>query len=975
MQGVFQINRFNPTVAKLELTLHKPNGEQVGVLNDAINRNGDFSYGQFNTLEFSVPRFVERKHNLVKYVEFDLLRDKYLIKATYGDLFSEYLVITNIKKTGGQTPQKHVKAKSRQHELNGFILTNLEALSYTVRELLDLVLKGTNWKIGSIDPSLELIIGDDGYVDDPDKEIPRRSFEETKITVINLLYKMAQTFGVILQFDTFNRTISVTTPEKAETDKGLFASYGKFVKSLDEDIDSESIVTRLFVYGRDNLTINEVNPTGQSYLEDFSYYMQGYETDSNGNVISSSPYMSDSLCQAIIDYNLLLIEKDGLFKFYLDELKPLQNTWSTKMAEMYQLEYDLEIILDNLDLAKAHEHNLIEQRKQEEAAQRQLIASKQIEIDAIEAQIQDVENDISDLRELLSLENNFTQEQIEERNDYISYGEWTDSNIIKVEELYEKGKEQFKKMREPIKDLDLSLVQFLSAIECHSDWDRIGLGYVIRVDYEPLDIEFRAVITNMKIGFDSNDLSISISNVDYKDDKLKFLEMLYGTAVSTADRLQQKDKEWSDNIDRTDYLAEFLENPWETSRQRILAGQDEVIQIGRRGIIINNPKFPNEQVILQSGIIALSRDYGENWDTAISPYGVAASVVIGKLIMGEKLEIGDEEGTFEIKGNLLTIKDRNDVVRLRLGEYSNNKFGLQLMNKTGSQVVLDENGILQTWQQGAADNVDQVNGLQLNIYLPSDTLSIRQAILRFVILPFRSYSATTKSGGATVPTTSSGGSVQTSTASGGGSTPTSSSGGGVAKSTASGGGSTPTSTAGGNHVHRMFSTVGFSTNDQPDLLVRAGANSSMGSQSLYLPAGNAAPAEYYTAGSSGNHSHTVTIGSHTHSFEIPNHSHTVTIQPHSHNFTIPAHDHTVTIPAHSHDIAHGIYTSTFAQGVGVIINGINRTNQLGGKFNSSQANLNIAPYLNIGQWNTIELTSEQLGRLDGNIFIQAMLAT
>src|SRR5699024_5723189 len=138
---------------------------------------------------------------------------------------------------------------------------------------------------------------------------------------------------------------------------------------------------------------------------------------------------------------------------------------------------------------------------------------------------------------------------------------------------------------------------------------------------------------------------------------------------------------------------------------------------------------PNEQLRATAGVLALSLDGGENFSTAISPYGVVADRLIGRVILGEKLEISDDDGTFKINGNLLTIQDRNEVVRLKLGEYASNRFGLQLFNKSGKDIVLDENGILQTWQDGRSDNVDSSNGLRLYIYLPSDTLSIRQARL------------------------------------------------------------------------------------------------------------------------------------------------------------------------------------------------------------------------------------------------------
>jgi len=253
------------------LSLHKPNEEQVGSLSDAYNRRGTFSYGRYNELQITVPKYVERKHKRIPYKEFELIRDKYLVKATYGGLFSEYLIVTKMHKSKHDgMPIKEVTLRSRQYELNGKILRNLEALSYTPEEIIKLGLQGTNWTVGHIDSEFN----------EPNEEglRPRRSFDETKITSLNLLYKIAETFGGTLEFDILNSTVSLYKPENAELDYGLRASYGKYIKTLDEDIDAESVVTRLYVYGKDGMSINEVNPTGQSYIEDFSYYMQGFKS-------------------------------------------------------------------------------------------------------------------------------------------------------------------------------------------------------------------------------------------------------------------------------------------------------------------------------------------------------------------------------------------------------------------------------------------------------------------------------------------------------------------------------------------------------------------------------------------------------------------------------------------------------------------------------------------------------------------------
>ena len=99
---------------------------------------------------------------------------------------------------------------------------------------------------------------------------------------------------------------------------------------------------------------------------------------------------------------------------------------------------------------------------------------------------------------------------------------------------------------------------------------------------------------------------------------------------------------------------------------------------------------------------------------------------------------------------------------------------------------------------------------------------------------------------------------------------------------------------------------------------------------------------------------------------ILGHSHEIS---HSHR----GGEHTHPLGQHTHNTIYGIFTGTSATGVTVVINGADRTTALGGPFTADQSNLNIAAFLNIGQWNTIALGSSQLGRIDGTVFIQALM--
>lgn len=659
----FEIDEDKKTPS-LNLSLAKPNLDIIGNLVEVGDRDGKFSFGQFNEITFTIPKFIVRKHKKVLNKNYINMRERYLVKADYGHLLSEWMIVTNISKVKDEIPKKKVTIKSRQIELNDKRLRNYEAESYRPFQVMGDALRYTNWRVGHIDGKLEAIY---------------RSFDETDITVLNMLYKIAETYKGILEFDTINQIINLRDSENIEVDLGLTATYGKYIKSVQQDSDPFAMVTRLSVYGKDDISINSINPTGASYLEDFSYFMEGYETDAKGNVVSSSPYMSDSLCQAIIDYSELVNSKEGVFKKYLDDRQPIYDKWIERASELYALEIDLAIIEDKLDIAKAMESDKksLERDKTDKIIE---INNKQKQVDDLDEELTLIELDIEYLREELDLENNFTSQQIAERNYYIIDGEWSDRNYFDVDDLYEQGAKILKKRREPEMTLDFSLIQFLDVVEAQRDWNRIGLGYVMRVDYTPLDIEFKALITEFNIGFDSQDLKITVSNVDYKSDRKKFLELLYGTAVSTSQKFDMESIKWDESSGKTTEMEKILEGAWDAASRRILAGVNESVTFDGRGLRIVNPDFPNEMLIGQAGVLALSKNGGQDWQTAISPDGIVAERLLGRIIMGQNLIMENENQEMRFDGDGLTITRSDNKIKTHI----NATDGIKIQRNFGS---------------------------------------------------------------------------------------------------------------------------------------------------------------------------------------------------------------------------------------------------------------------------------------------------
>lgn len=272
----------------------------------------------------------------------------------------------------------------------------------------------------------------------------------------------------------------------------------------------------------------------------------------------------------------------------------------------------------------------------------------------------------------------------------------------------------------------------------------------------------------------------------------------------------------------------------------------------------------------------------------------------------------------------IQVFDNKSRERVQLGNYATGRYGLKLVDETGQRTVLDDVGILQSWQDSQTDNVDRGYPLNLRIYIPNETSRIYAAKLQIYTENFRAYQRGNKYGG-----------YDTKTSEGGG-------GDYVSESTTADGSYSDSLTSGavevtylgkGNHDHAL----------------RDGELKDM--YGNYMGKFRA----------SGEHKHEVSI-------RIPSHQHSV-------RFTLPDHTHRYEIPSHTHDPIFGIITQYSNSAYSIQINGTDVTRPLTGKntFSGTVENVDISRYLSIGRWNTIAISNTGLGRVSASIFMQAFI--
>lgn len=625
-----------PLDPKLSICL--PNRMTIGKLTEAMNISNNVSLNKNNEISFKIPFQKEKNRQLVKNENIDKLRVKYCIKLELGNNV-EYYIINEITDNAQNEEYREVHAYTIEYELNDKIIQYFSDTNGAT-QIISQALEGTLWSIFYIDS---------------DYDIKHRTFEDVQeITVLSFLYQVAETFGGVLQFNTVDRTVSLVKEENIGHNKGLKLSYGKYLKTLNKTASSDEQVTRLYVYGSEEMSINTVNPTGSSYIEDFSYFLYPFQRDSNKNTISSSYYMSDSLCHALLDYQELVESKQNEFTTKLASYRTLYSNLSILETEMSVLESEKKEIEDAIYLKKGTGQDY-SQESIDLANKQDEINNKQSQINTTKTDINTVTIAINQLRDVMSIENNFTADQIKERSMYIIDKVWRDENIIDEDELYEAGLEQFKKLKEPQTTFSIDIVNFLNIITEQRNWGKLSLGDTVTIQYELMNIEVQAKIVEIQYDYQDNNIRVTISNTfDLRSSEQKVLDKLYDS-YSTSSSLDMSKYKWNGSYSKIGEINEIINSTWDANKRTIEFGVNNSISMSGKGLVIQDPTNPNNVLVAQSGILAISNDNMATWKHAITSSGIVGERIFGKILAGVNLTIENQSGTFKVDQNGATL--------------------------------------------------------------------------------------------------------------------------------------------------------------------------------------------------------------------------------------------------------------------------------------------------------------------------------
>lgn len=533
-----------------------------------------------------------------------------------------------------------------------------------------------------------------------------RTFETQSCSWLSMLTQVEEAFDCVITFDSYNQTISVYDKGSFGEEVGLMLTFENALKEISKQKKIGDVVSRLYVESS-NTSIASVNPLGTEYVESFEYY-------------KNHGIMSEELKKAIEDYDDLIAEKDIEFmtlnsqKREKDQRMTLESSRLTSVEEQHTAENAILIsYIKYYNDAPESEKNAWAEKQ---AQQQERVVALEKEIETIEDTIQELENEIEVLQNAMTQigidiakENAtyngkklFTDELLLELSDYIVESSISDEVYLTSSGLYSHAVQTLSDMQSVYIDFTISAdVEFLNKLQTPNGFSNfIFLGAKIMIEDtsgELADDDGLVVLYSYTYSPKTN----KISNFKFTNNKeaptssIRTIGSIAKQTNATKSLTDFYKATWEDTRQKTVDIGKIITEGLDLSAQKIRSRTEKnVIEMDEAGIFLIDASDTNNQLGMINDLICMTDDKWKTSKIAISPEGIVADLLIGRVILGQELYISNGDFAFQVRDNGMTIKDRvgSDKIFIGLDDNYNPVFKLG-MNKEQDHLMW-ENGEL-----------------------------------------------------------------------------------------------------------------------------------------------------------------------------------------------------------------------------------------------------------------------------------------
>ena len=714
-----------------------------------------------------------------------------------------------------------------------------------------------------------------------------RFFEQCSTTWYSFLTcEVAEAFDCVFEFDSYNQTLNCYHKDNYGNDSGLYMSYENGIKEINKTYKVGETVSRLYVESA-NVSISEANKLGTEYVECFDYYIR-------------EGLMSDSLIFALKRYDTLLEEKQIEWLGIRQKKNKVDQQLTLKEGELTSLnaryKYETSILSAYIQAGndadkQAEQSQLVEQLDKEIQALMTTIQTLKDEADGYYQQMIKLGEGISKPLATDQQGKIFSDLDLQELEECTVEGSLQNDTYLTSTGLYNYAIDYIKELNDVAIDFTISTENLIHRVVHPDGWQEVvALGERIWIDETDLLADDKPFIQLTAFTFNPNEKGGEITSLSFTNNKqpasdIKTIGDIGRQSAQTSNMTNFYKEVWKQAKSNNVHVAKLLEEGLDAAAMAV-RGRSSInkIDITESGIFVIDATDENNQICLMSSMIAITQDRWKTSKLAITAQGVSTEVLIGQLILGEQLFIGNEDGTFVINPNGLSVFDKGNTEpgeeRIFLGIEEVNgvsKARLRLHSaKDDKKLVLSEDGIFQVIPVHAMDNFDKDNPLECAFYISDNIQTIHNFNLRVKLGKFRAYSKTSKSGGGSSTT-------KTSKSSGGFS---------VSSSTNKGGSVSKTTEV---YYPESLLVHGVFTNE------------------VWNPDGE----EFEPTAT--RHRHNLygidKLMEHSHAFVIPDHSHNFKVSQDGHTHTVE-----IEVEEHTHGMNYGIYEYSQSPKVNIYLN-------------------------------------------------------
>ena len=537
------------------LILCKMNGKKMGMIpytSVEIKRG----IKTVSELSFTVSKYYGEDNKLnILYDELKTERFIYLDE-------DECYVIKSISEQNEKI--KTVTAYSREKKLFK-ITAEFEDISITLKtpyadiegcfSLDELLYDATGWHIGYVSPKV-LYKSNETILNNITKETEATLTTEEKLryqeSVSTNWYDyinndISEQFECFPVFNSYDKTIDLYSDEELGNDPNLILSYDNYLKSIECVSDTEDIITKLTLSGNDDLTISEVNPSGDTYVENFSYFIESKE-------------MSDDLITALELYYKMVKIRAVEWNRLREEKAEKESVMTAKKTELLLVYSTIKSVEFAISQSSDETFNSKQQERLVELNDKKVLLERDINL--LNTEINLLQESIENINKLCKKkyatdENGrliFNEQLLNELKDFIYQDTYSNDSITEALTLMQIGEKQLSGKCYPKKTWNVDSINFIERLidnGFRQHWNgELGLGdMIILKGNESIEVIYLIGYTQK---FDDKTIQLELSNKKEENDfSLSIGERL--TQGKEAYRIAKKSRSTINMVNKNRY--------------------------------------------------------------------------------------------------------------------------------------------------------------------------------------------------------------------------------------------------------------------------------------------------------------------------------------------------------------------------------------------------------------------------------------